>query len=249
MPRSESKHNAEQVLVVPAKFLSNVFQAPCFYSDRNICEDVLRIVRDHGVFVDRQLAENDHSLKQVVAYALIHNNGNVLCLRRSKKEKRSNLRLRYTILVGGHVDENEIAVADKLDACIRRELKEELGFVCDTKPRVLGVVVDPTSEVGLLHLGVVFHINILVDSIEIQASADSDDHVIRKRGTVSPLLPVTRLCRQLRRADPWTRLLVESAAGRKLFGEGCDSPQLPLPFTHRGGTGRLNQEYYNQSAG
>jgi len=206
-------------LVVPAPVVEALYHQPKFYSDEKTIAAVFRAIHDHGRFVDREWAEANPSVKQIVAYAILRREDRVLCLRRSKRGNRSTLRLRFTLMVGGHVDDLDSASSHPLEDCVVREVAEELGVTASSKPRVLGVVADPSNEVGLLHLGVVFDLIADLDHIVVHRSYDKAEFVNSRRSSTHHLLSLGTLTQKIRSFDPWSKLFLQSEIASSMFGD------------------------------
>lgn len=107
-------------------------------------------------------AELDSSFKQVIPYVILRNGDKVFCTHRLNGGD-ARLAGSYSIGTGGHIDNGE-SIYDGM----YRELREEVGL----KPsdifgyRVVGFILDNSSAVNSVHLGVV--INMLVSTQDIQ---------------------------------------------------------------------------------
>lgn len=123
-------------------------------------------VSEHGYFHQRDLAEHDPDLKQVIPYTLIvgrdaDHGTRVLCLRRTKAGGDARLHDKLSIGVGGHVEPEDATVAerdgtDPIVAGSRRELDEELYLPPGiAPPRPVGLINDDTNPVGAVHVGLV----------------------------------------------------------------------------------------------
>jgi len=183
--------------------------------------------------VDRDRAECDQGLKQIVACAVLRHEDEVMCLRRSRHSNRANLRMKYTLMVGGHVDR-----ADEVDRfpprhCVRREIREELGIDVGSTIKLLGVVSDPLSYSGWLHLGLVFEAFLPSDTIELSKQLDSTEFVNSGRRHAVRTTVITRLTDIHDRLDPWSRLFCESRTFCNRYrrvGQFRSSSQLLLDF-------------------
>ena len=66
--------------------------------------------RENNFFVARSSAETDPGLKQIIPYALIVANGQILRYRRGKSSGEQRLVAKYSIGIGGHMN-------DRMKAC------------------------------------------------------------------------------------------------------------------------------------
>jgi predicted NUDIX family phosphoesterase len=123
-------------------------------------------VRRHGFFVQREHAEQNPLLKQVIPYSVVLRGSEVLLLRRTHKGGESRLHNKLSIGVGGHInpqDAPEIPSSVALDAPrfatiengSRRELDEELRLELPPVIRRVGILNDDSNPVGAVHVGLV----------------------------------------------------------------------------------------------
>lgn len=114
---------------------------------------------DESFFVDRPDAEVDTTIKQVIPYAVIKSNNEYLVYKRTKRGGEGRLHENLSIGVGGHINPQDAIDDDPgtaLALAMARELEEELAWpdnpYIDTD--VIGVIYDPTNDVGKIHFGV-----------------------------------------------------------------------------------------------
>lgn len=109
------------------------------------------LVREHGRFVDRAVAEGDRSLKQVIPYLVLRDGPRYFLMRRTRAGADPRLHDRYSIGVGGHLNPGDADVPGGL----RREWSEELeaDFVPDFT--LVGILNDDSTDVGSVHVGAV----------------------------------------------------------------------------------------------
>jgi len=109
-------------------------------------------------WVPRDAAECNPAFKQLIPYfLLLDRDGRVLAYPRQGSERR--LHGVWSVGVGGHVDEADLHPAGlraTLLASLRREIEEELGLTLGADPACLGLINEERSEVGQVHLGLVF---------------------------------------------------------------------------------------------
>lgn len=121
-------------------------------------EAFLGRIHEHGFFVERDHAEREPSLKQIIPYTVVESGGLVLRTRRLPKGGEARLHGKLSIGIGGHVnpvDRGPTAKSDFLEDATLRELTEELHLEGAGQPRHLGVLNDDSNPVGAVHLGLV----------------------------------------------------------------------------------------------
>lgn len=118
--------------------------------------DALRArVADAGRYLERSVAEEDPTHKQLIPYVVVRDGERLFLMRRTDAGGDARLHGKASIGVGGHlnpVDEGE----DPLMAGLRREWDEELEADWEPDFRLVGLLNDDSNPVGAVHLGVVF---------------------------------------------------------------------------------------------
>lgn len=112
------------------------------------------------VWVDRDLAENDPSFKQIIPYVVFLRGREVFHYARSKGGGEKRLHGLRSLGVGGHVEETDGPIENAYDAGLSRELSEELygnlpHGIAATAPVALLYNGDGSGGVNDVHLGVV----------------------------------------------------------------------------------------------
>lgn len=224
----------EFVLVVPRRdlFGSHYPQGFVPFGDGLRVEDFERRVREHGFYVERDRAEHDPELKQVIPYTLVTRRvpgaaggaaTEVLLLRRLARGGEARLHDKLSIGVGGHLDPVD-ADGDRgglLDAGTRRELHEELVIDGALDWRRVGLLNDDSNPVGAVHVGLV------------QVARATGPVSIREQDVLAGEFTAPRRLAELlaQGADfeTWSALLVERLAG--LIQESGAAPTHRLETT------------------
>ncbi len=124
----------------------------------------LALVSAAGRFVPRAAAEQDPGRKQIVPYLVLRDGERLFLMRRSRAGTDPRLHDRYSIGVGGHLNPGDAGVL----GCLRREWHEELVAGFEPEPRYVGLLNDDTSDVGAVHLGVVFEADAAGRSVAVR---------------------------------------------------------------------------------
>ena len=198
-----------QVLVIPRAHLERVATFQGFLPDRpGLLEQILEPTELR--FMDRDAAEGDPNFKQLIPYMAIRHGSHFLAYTRGKKGSETRLHALKSIGVGGHVEPCDGPARDALQWGMMRELREELHLSSPTTEQFLGLINDDSNEVGAVHLGLAY----LIDVVEEPMCADL--------ALVNPILePLALLRAKADQFETWSRLLMEGQAG-------LDSPELPL---------------------
>ena len=112
----------------------------------------LDVIAAEGRFEPRAAMERDPRFKQVIPYLVLRDRGRYFLMRRTRAGGDERLHDRFSIGVGGHLNPGDMDLAGGL----AREWAEEL--VADFVPefRLVGFLNDDETEVGRVHLGVVY---------------------------------------------------------------------------------------------
>ena len=221
--------NFPEVLAVPAEVLSGFYDRTEFWSEPVRVRHALNIVRKHGQFYLRRWAEQTETVRQVIPCVIVRNGARLLCVKRAKKG-REDLRLRYTLLFGGHVDaEDSSGDPDHiLHRCAERELREELGLCSTVSPDPIGVVVDLETASSRRHFGVVFECRITESIVSVRKDCDNSEFAHSRSDNDYPLMASGEMINK--KFDPWSRLLLASEFAHRNFGTSQPGFAVQLPL-------------------
>jgi len=146
----------ENVLVVPtvriAPFLTGAF------SSSNLDKALEFILQNHS-FRSRAIVEEDPAFKQIIPYVLIQHENRFLLARRTNRQTESRLHGKYSLGIGGHINdlENPGTTQDVIQAGLERELDEEVELLgTRVSLRLVGIISDDSTPVSMVHLVLVF---------------------------------------------------------------------------------------------
>jgi predicted NUDIX family phosphoesterase len=115
-------------------------------------EELLEGIERQGRYEPRDAMERDPSFKQVIPYLVLRDGESYFLMRRTRGGRDERLHDRYSIGVGGHLNPGD----GGLDGGLRREWAEELEADFVPQFRLVGLLNDDTTDVGSVHLGVVY---------------------------------------------------------------------------------------------
>lgn len=166
------KYGDVKVMGVPAEVVKNVLTKTFTPSARAIttvsesahCVTRTPLLRTVAVNLQPKLryeAELDPTFKQVIPYVIVRYQNKIFCTHRLGGDAR--LVGAYSIGTGGHIDEGE-----DITAGLTREVKEEIGINPEDWLGYIskGFILDESTEVNAVHLGIVFDMVINRDDIE-----------------------------------------------------------------------------------
>lgn len=146
----------ERVLVIPAA----VLQAAGTFDGLSTRIEYYRprlLDPAHFTFRPRDMVESDPSWKQIVPYAILRCADQLFHYTRGKRGGETRLLALRSIGVGGHIcDEDRSLFGDLVKEGMMRELLEEVAINGDFEESCLGFINDDSTDVGRVHLGVVY---------------------------------------------------------------------------------------------
>jgi len=147
--------------------------APQSFGDADVAWKALKAISGAYRFVDRDDAENDPSLKQIIPYVLIRCGERIMLIKRLREQSERRLWDKYSIGIGGHLNPED-GEADFFDAFLsglKRELHEELDISTEYDCRLVGCINDDTTDVGRVHFGIVFQAQLAEDKVRIRETS------------------------------------------------------------------------------
>lgn len=195
----------EQVLVVPESLIHQLGDL------RGFCHDVDRflipiLASDQLSFRPRGEMESDPSFKQLIPYVILQHldeSGeiSVFTYTRGRGQGERRLHAKRSIGIGGHISEQDAAGGtDPYMTGMWRELEEEVRIEATYVHQRIGLIYDPTTEVGRVHLGVVHRFELSLPSVH----ANEDDI------SEPAFVPVNELKAQRDSLETWSQLCLDS---------------------------------------
>jgi predicted NUDIX family phosphoesterase len=129
-------------------------------------ETFLTTVERVGRYEPRDAMEHDPSWKQIIPYLVLRDGDRYFLMRRSRAGGDARLHDAWSIGIGGHLNPGDGGLLGGL----RREWDEELVAASVPDFRLIGLLNDDTTDVGAVHLGVVYLADADGRSVEIRES-------------------------------------------------------------------------------
>jgi predicted NUDIX family phosphoesterase len=115
--------------------------------------------RGNNFFLSRAKAESDPTHKQIIPYAIIAYDNQVLYYVRGKKAGEQRLVAKGSIGIGGHMNDNDESLFAWDETAYRtgveREVNEEIKLNTAFEDQIVALLNDDSTEVGQVHLGIV----------------------------------------------------------------------------------------------
>lgn len=149
----------EHVLVVPTSVVEAIGPFSGFQPDvERYLQPLLE--SDQLSFQPRSSMESDPSFKQLIPYVLFEwldpdNQPHLFQYTRGTGQGEARLHARRSVGVGGHISRDDADSADPYQTGMRRELDEEVRIETSTEDSIVGLIYDPSTDVGQVHLGIV----------------------------------------------------------------------------------------------
>ena len=149
----------ENVLVVPTSGINPFLTGALTVTNLERCLEY--ILTQHS-FRDRALVEEDPSFKQIIPYVVVRHDDRYLLAQRTSRQTESRLHGKYSLGIGGHINDTETFAAGQnvknvIEAGLERELGEEIHLRGQRRSlNLVGIISDDSTPVGQVHLGLVF---------------------------------------------------------------------------------------------
>lgn len=149
----------ENVLTVKREFVAEYIPQKGITTEN--CNLMVDIILNHYEFLPRPDAENDPSHKQIIPYVVICRADEVFVTKRLKKSGETRLHGLLSLGVGGHINpESDGCGDDVLHRGMKREIEEEVHIDNMGKLTPCGIINDDTTEVGCVHLGLFYTLEV-----------------------------------------------------------------------------------------
>lgn len=165
----------EQILVIPASVIDSIGQIEGFEPDVDRFLGPI-LASDQLSFRPRSAMEVDPSFKQLIPYVLLEwtdsdGHAQLFTYTRGGGSGEKRLHARRSVGIGGHISEEDAAGgADPYVTGMQRELAEEIQLDAGFTEAKVGLIYDPSSEVGKVHLGVVHRL--VLDDPNVRSNED-----------------------------------------------------------------------------
>lgn len=186
----------EHVLVVDRKNLEALLP-PEPFTTQNM-EAIRRFILENHFFMEREKAEYDDTVKQIIPYVVIRQKGKYFLLRRLKKQTEARLHDKLSLGVGGHINPAEEEAEDPLEAGLLRELAEEVDVETVSSLTAVGFLNENNGGVSDYHAALVC----LLEA-KGQVSVRETEKMTGSWASVEELQEV------LDRLETWSQIVVE----------------------------------------
>ncbi|MGV3772047.1 MAG: phosphoesterase [Verrucomicrobiales bacterium] len=158
----------ENVLVVPSAGVKT-FLTGKFTPGANLA--CLEYIAQNLSFRPRAEVEEDPSFKQIIPYTLIKSGNSFWLSRRSKKQSEARLHGKYSLGIGGHINDQDLPSGghDILMVALERELAEEVDIDAPRRNlNLLGIISDDSNPVGQVHMGLAYILELESPGVKVR---------------------------------------------------------------------------------
>lgn len=156
----------EQILVVQRSILFTDQPVWQGINSTNI-DATISIITQHQKYLQRFLAENDDSFKQIIPYMIFSFKNNYFVMQRKTTASEQRVAGKLSLGIGGHIKQEDMQGKTIFDWA-RREFEEEINYTGTLKITTLGILNDDSNDVGKVHLGLVMLLQGDNDQISIK---------------------------------------------------------------------------------
>lgn len=198
-----SAQSEEQILVVPAAIIEAIGSIEGFESD--IDRFLPAILSSESLsFQPRGAMEQDPSFKQLIPYCVLQydrdDGPHIFTYTRGRGQGEARLHAKRSVGIGGHISaEDAEGGSDPYLTGMQRELDEEVQIASIYRQECVGLIYDPSTEVGRVHLGIVHRFQLE------QPHVEPNEHDISDAGFVS----LNALANQRDRLETWSQLCLD----------------------------------------
>ncbi len=153
------------------------------------------VVREKGEFQWRSAMETDSRYKQIIPYMIFTYNDAFFLMQRKSNATESRLQEKFSLGIGGHMREEDVA-GTTIFEWAQREFLEEVTYDGSLTVEPLGVINDESNAVGQVHLG--FALLLRGDSGCIQPKSEFKQGMLVDRMTCATYID---------RMEPWSQLV------------------------------------------
>ena len=189
----------ERVLCIPADHFRAVGAFTGFRpADPDYARDLL--APSAFSYQPRSACETDPAFLQLIPYVVLTCGGTVFHYRRGAGGTEARLRAKRSVGIGGHISDADADAADPYRAGMLRELAEEVDVRGDYAERFLGLIFDPSTPVGEVHLGLVHRFELARPDVTARESGIAD----------GGFAPVPALLAASGDFETWSQLVLEA---------------------------------------
>jgi predicted NUDIX family phosphoesterase len=188
-------YKKEQIVAVKTKILFNDSKnIPQGFFEVN--NDFISLIMNNYEIVDRNSAEEDINYKQIIPYMVFKYENKIFCMNRGKSGGEKRLAEKYTIGIGGHINQDDIENCSNISEWGLREFHEEISYTGKLNMNTIGFINDDKTKVGQMHLGIFILIN-----------GDNSNIFIKDELESGTLMTIEECQKYYQNMEPWSQMI------------------------------------------
>ena len=159
--------NNELVMGVPTHTLFETgFYFKGFVTRGPLVHYLMERIERSAAYRYRGDCETDIEFKQIIPYCLVTRGQETFVYRRKNGSDEKRLHAKFSVGIGGHINPEKkiFSTESAIQASMFREIAEEVEISADIEhdhsPKFIGMINWDDDEVGKVHLGLVYHIQL-----------------------------------------------------------------------------------------
>lgn len=157
----------------------------------------INLISKKHKFLPRGKVETDPAWQQIIPYLVFENDSSIFVMKRKASHTESRLANMYSIGIGGHVNKSDLG-SRGIISWARREFEEEVDYKGKYKTEFLGLLNDDSTDVNMVHLGLV-----------IKIKGESKDIAVRDEYKSGVLVELGKAKRYYKRMEIWSRIVYD----------------------------------------
>ena len=186
-------HINEEILVISTKSLFSEVKSWQGINTNNF-DAVIQFIQNNLCFMPRAHAETNFAYKQIIPYVLFTFDNKLFVMQRKPNASEQRLASKFSLGIGGHIRQDDIQQNNIFQWALR-EFHEEVTYNGTLTYKIIGILNDDSSDVGKVHLGIIWLIN--GDSAKISIK---DEH---KNGI---LLTIDECAKLYENMENWSKI-------------------------------------------
>lgn len=178
---------------------STLFPDKAFQGLQEITDADLERIHAAQEFHPRPQMEEDLNYKQIIPYLVFTHNNRYFLMQRRSDSSEQRLKNKYSLGIGGHIRQEDIADNSSIFAWAHREFNEEIHYQGTFSISTLGMLNDDSNPVGQVHVGLI-----------LLLQGDSDAISVRSELKSGHLLSAHECLSHYEQMESWSQIIFDS---------------------------------------
>lgn len=200
---TQPHHYDEEILVIKRSLLFNKIEP--WHGIIQDTQNYIDTITHNTSFMPRSRAETNQDYKQIIPYMLFLYEQKLFVMQRKSTASEQRLASKFSLGIGGHVRQEDMT-NNEIMTWANREFEEEVTYQGTKTITTLGILNDDSSDVGMVHLGIILLVQANSDKISI-----NDEHK-------SGVLLTADECKALRpQMENWSQMCLDFLLAQKIL--------------------------------